>query len=397
MITLKEYWKWGEKLFLETLTERNRELITFAESLHKSGKVQPDSYILDIDTILYNAALIKEEADRYGIELFFMLKQIGRNPYIAKRLTELGYKGAVAVDFREAQIMLEHKIPICHAGHLVQVPRMLLKEFLEYGIEYMTVYSLEKAREIDEILRGTGKKQKILLKFVDEACMIYPSQESGFKITEIEDVVKELSELNSVEIAGVTAFPAFLYQEESQSIEVLHNCEVLEEAAGYLEEHLKRRMERNLPSCSQKSLMKTIKERKGTQAEPGNALAGTTPNNFDGSAQEIPAILYLTEISHNYEGKSYCYGGGLYSRGKAKKALVCGKDRQELVDVNMPCSENIDYYFSLEYEGSVSDTVIMCFRTQIFDTRSQVILVEGLREHAPRVIGRYDSQGRFLG
>ncbi|SHO43933.1 alanine racemase [Anaerocolumna xylanovorans] len=384
-------------MFLETLTKRNRELIAFADSSHKKGEIQPDSYILDIDTILYNAAIIKKEADQYGIELFFMLKQIGRNPYIAKRLVELGYKGAVAVDFREAQIMMEHGIPICHAGHLVQIPRMLLKEFLEYGIEYITVYSLEKAQEINEILKESGKKQKILLKFVDEACMIYPSQESGFQIGEIETITKELSGLSSVEIAGVTAFPAFLYQEESQSIEILHNCEVLETAARYLEEHFKRKIERNLPSCSQKSLMKTIHERKGTQAEPGNALAGTTPNNFDGSAEEIPAILYLTEISHNYEGKSYCYGGGLYSRGKAKKALVCKEDIQELVDVNMPCSENIDYYFSLEYEGRVSSTVIMCFRTQIFDTRSQVILVEGLREHAPKIIGRYDSQGKLLG
>lgn len=384
-------------MFLETLTKRNRELVEFSKRCHKDGKIQPDSFVLDVDTILYNAALIKKEAEEYGIELFFMLKQLGRNPYIAKRLVELGYKGAVAVDFREAQIMMEHKIPICHAGHLVQVPRMLLKEFLEYGIEYITVYSLEKAREINEILRETGKIQKVLLKFVDEACMIYPSQESGFPIGELETVVKELSGLSSIEIAGVTAFPAFLYQEETQSIEALHNIEVLEKAAGYLEEHYKRGMERNLPSCSQKSLMKIIKERKGTQAEPGNSLAGTTPNNFDGSATEIPAILYLTEISHNYEGKSYCYGGGLYSRGKAKKALVCEGDTQELAEVNMPCSENIDYYFSLEYEGRVSSTVIMSFRTQIFDTRSQVILVEGLREESPRIIGRYDSQGRLLG
>lgn len=69
----------------------------------------------------------------------------------------------------------------------------------------------------------------------------------------------------------------------------------------------------------------------------------------------------------------------------------------ELADVNMPCSENIDYYFSLEYEGRVSGTVIMCFRTQIFDTRSQVILIEGLMKQQPRIAGRYDAQGRYLG
>jgi hypothetical protein len=39
----------------------------------------------------------------------------------------------------------------------------------------------------------------------------------------------------------------------------------------------------------------------------------------------------------------------------------------------------------------------MSFRTQIFDTRSQVILVEGLSVNSPKIIGRYDSQGRLLG
>ncbi|MFV0343416.1 MAG: YhfX family PLP-dependent enzyme, partial [Anaerocolumna sp.] len=106
-------------MFLSTLIKRNRDFIDFIKASHENGEMQPDSFILDVDQILHNAVLIKEEADQYQIELFFMLKQIGRNPYIAKKLIEIGYKGAVVVDFREAEIMMDHGIPICHCGHLV--------------------------------------------------------------------------------------------------------------------------------------------------------------------------------------------------------------------------------------------------------------------------------------
>ena len=78
-----------------------------------------------------------------------MLKQMGRNPYLAKALIEMGYPGAVTVDFREAMVMMQHHIPIGNAGHLVQVPRAMVKKLLEYGPEVITVYSREKIRQIE--------------------------------------------------------------------------------------------------------------------------------------------------------------------------------------------------------------------------------------------------------
>ena len=73
-----------------------------------------------------------------------MLKQIGRNPYLAKQLMDMGYKGAVVVDFREAEIMMQHHIPIGNVGHLVQVPKGLLPKVVAYKPEVITVFSLEK-------------------------------------------------------------------------------------------------------------------------------------------------------------------------------------------------------------------------------------------------------------
>ncbi len=79
--------------------------------MHQSGLIQPDSYVIDVDTFLENAALMLKEAKKMGIRLFFMLKQVGRNPYLAGKLIELGFEGAVVVDYKEARIMMDHGIP----------------------------------------------------------------------------------------------------------------------------------------------------------------------------------------------------------------------------------------------------------------------------------------------
>ena len=77
-------------MFLEKVIERNPELIHCAFDLHRKGLILPDTYILDLDRITENGRKMKAEADRYGIDLYFMLKQIGRNPLVAGRLMDLG-------------------------------------------------------------------------------------------------------------------------------------------------------------------------------------------------------------------------------------------------------------------------------------------------------------------
>jgi predicted amino acid racemase len=40
--------------------------------------------------------------------------------------------------------------------------------------------------------------------------------------------------------------------------------------------------------------------------------------------------------------------------------------------------------------------VVLCFRTQIFVTRSDVVLVSGIQRGAVDVVARYDSLGNLL-
>ena len=138
-------------MFLKSVMERNQPLVRLGIEWQQAGVILPDTYLLDYDTIVENARRIKQAGDANGVQNFFMLKQIGRNPMIAQALAEMGYVGAVCVDFREALTMVENNVPIGNVGHLVQIPRAALKKILSAKPKIVTVYSLEKAREISRV------------------------------------------------------------------------------------------------------------------------------------------------------------------------------------------------------------------------------------------------------
>ena len=125
-------------------------MIETAFHLHRTGALLPDSFVVDMDTLMENAKNMLKTAKDADIRLYFMLKQLGRNPYIAKELVKAGYEGAVVVDYKEADIMMKAGIPIGNIGHLVQVPNAQLERVAAYGPEVITVFSKEKIKAIDE-------------------------------------------------------------------------------------------------------------------------------------------------------------------------------------------------------------------------------------------------------
>ena len=64
--------------------------------------------------------------------------------------------------------------------------------------------------------------------------------------------------------------------------------------------------------------------------------------------------------------------------------------------IEFPTMESIDYYFEICGNNKVGETVIGAFRTQIFVTRSNVALIEGIKDKNPKIIGIYDSLGREM-
>lgn len=382
-------------MFLEKTIERNKELVQASFNLHREGLILPDTYVIDLDTLIENAKKIKEEADRYGIKLYFMTKQLGRNPIISKELIKLGYEGAVVVDFKEAEVMIKNNIKIGHIGHLVQIPKNLIEKVVRFKPDYITVYSIEKAKEINEVCEKLGVKQKIMLRVLGDNDDLYSGQYGGFKLDELKVIIKELIKLKNLNIAGLTSFPCFLYSNDSNDIERTKNIDTLKQAKDIIENNFDLKIEQlNMPSATCVNSIKKIYEEGGNYGEPGHGLIGTTPYHKNNNGEEIPAIVYVTEVSHNFLDKAYCYGGGHYRRSHMENALVGENiDNSKIIKVIPPTDESIDYHFELSENCKVSDTVIMSFRTQIFVTRSKVALVSGIHKGKPKIVGIYDAQG----
>ena len=381
-------------MFLDKVIKRNRKLVDTAISLHKQGLLDPDTYVVDVDVFLENSKKIYDKAESLDIKLYFMLKQIGRSPYLAKKLIEIGYAGAVVVDFRCAQRLMEENIPLGNVGHLVQTPKSKLKAFIDYGVDVFTVFTMVKLKEINEAAKSINKTQDVIIKVSDKKDLFYSGQMSGINLNDLEDFIEEAKSLSNVNIIGVTAFPCYLYNEESEKIERTPNYFTVEKAVEILKEKDIQVKHINTPSTTSLTTLDLMKEDVGNYGEPGHGLSGTTPAHAYQDLEELPAVVYLSEISHNFRGQSYCYGGGHYRRSHVSKALIVNEDLSENISEVTPVNDDsIDYYFQIDGEQEVSASVIMAFRFQMFVTRSKIALVAGIKENKPRIIQMYDGLG----
>ena len=380
-------------MFLDVTRRRNPKLVETAKTLHKQGQILPNTYVLDLDAIMGNASLLKDCAEKADITLFFMLKQIGRNPLVAKNIQKCGIDKAVAVDYTEALTMMENDIPLGNVGHLVQIPQNLLEKIICYKPDYITVYSLGFLQKIEYICKKHGIRQNILLKILESDNVVYEGQYGGFRLDELTSIAKE--KLEYANIVGLTSFPCLIFDAESKlsptcNVDTLYTAKKILMGKGLVANQL------NLPSATCCETIPLLKHLGATQCEPGHALTGTTPLHSIRDLPELPAILYVSEISHHYCGSSYFYGGGYYRRGHFENILVDDGKTEILASVTPFSSDNIDYHMETKGHYNIGATVLGAFRTQIFTTRSDVAVVSGIQSEKPKIEGIFDSLGRRI-
>lgn len=385
-------------MFLDLLRRRNPAFIRAAQSLHMSGHIPANSYVLDLDAVTENARLTKAEGDRFGLKVFAMTKQVSRQSGFSRAVMAGGIERAVAVDMACAIACHNAGLRIGHLGHLVQVPRAeAAMAARDLAPDYWSVFSDEKAAEAAGAARSAGREQAILARVQTQGDTFYRGHEGGFAAEAAVEAARRIHALDGARFAGITTFPAQLYDQSTRKIRHTPNLTTLQRTADALRRAGFSNLEINAPGTTSIVTLQALAAAGATQVEPGNGLHGTTPLHAVEDLPERPAVLYLTEVSHLHAGRAYCFGGGLYIDPVFPdydvKALVGPEPTTEaaaLRSVEIPPPAAIDYYGMIDATGPTpprtGDTVVFGFRAQAFVTRAFAVGLAGVSTGEPRVV-----------
>lgn len=389
-------------MFLDVLRRRNPRLVEAAIELHQRGRLPANTFVYDLDAVTENARAITTEAGLHGLTVYAMTKQIGRNPDFCQALKAGGIDAVVAVDMADARATYRAGMRLGHLGHLVQVPRAELPAALAMGPDHFTVFSMEKAREAAALAAEHGREQAMLVRLYAPDDEFYSGHEGGFPAVDIVRIADEIDALEGARFAGVTTFPALLFDGATRSLRRTHNLRTLERAAADLRAAGRDRLEINAAGTTSSAALPVLSAAGVTQVEPGHALTGTTPLHAVEDLVELPAACYVTEVSHLYEGRAFCFGGGMYVDPvfpPYQVRAVVGRDpgSTTLLDATLPPAEAIDYYGQLDLAGApdvaVGDSVVLGFRIQAFVTRAYTAGITGLASSEPHVAGIWTATG----
>jgi predicted amino acid racemase len=387
-------------VFLETVLARNPGLAEHAAALHADGAVPPDTYVVDADAVEANAAALADAARRAGLTLWFVIKQIGRNPALVRAVAR-HLPAAAAIDSAEARLLDACGVRLGNVGHLVQVPPRALDGMLALRPGAVTVFDLDNARAVSAAARRAGRVQDVLVRVEGAPGAVYPGQEGGVPLEGLADFAAAAEDLPGVRLAGVTAFPCLLCDPSTGRPVPTANLESVCAAREVLAARGHTGLVVSAPSVTTSATLPLLAERGVTHGEPGHALTGTTPlHAADPGQPERPAYVYVTEVAHTLaDGRPALHGGGFYPRAGAERALLPRSGLRLAVE-DAP-AENIDYYRLLQAPPRAArvragDTAVLAFRTQMFVTRSTVAVVRGLAAGRPEPAELYDPFGRRL-
>ncbi len=377
-------------MFLQRLIERNPRLLEAAIELQQSGRIPPNTWVMDLDAIAENARILGAEAKRLGLATYVMSKEYSRNPYVSAVALANGLHKMVAVDVQCSLMARRYNLPVGHMGHLNQIPRHLVNDMVAMRPEVITIYNVEHARWIDAAAASQGLRQDVLIRVVAPGDIFFDGQEGGVLEQDLAEVTHAIGLLSHVRLAGVTSFPCVYYNPlpGDPGAEPTPNFHTIIRAAATLRSLGVEVTQINAPGNTSSVTMPMLAANGATHVEPGHGLLGTTPNQvYRDDLPERPAYAWVTEISHHVGDRAYAFGGGLFSDIKRPafqdKALVGSSwtaAAGNLVDHVQDVVQIIDYHAIL-HPGSrcrVGDSAVFGFRPQMQMTRSYIAPISGL-------------------
>jgi predicted amino acid racemase len=391
-------------MFLDLIRRRNPALIEQSIALHQAGKLPANTYVIDLDAVEANARHIAGVAGKHGLKPYAMTKQMGRNGSYCKAIVKGGIAKSVAVDMECARVTHKAGMGLGHLGHLVQVPRHEADAAASLAPDNWTVFSLEKAREAGAASHRIGRTQGILIRLVADGDKFYRCQEGGLPAEDVLSLADQIDAMPGARFAGITTFPSQLFDHATGSVKPTPNLTTLERAAEALAKAGRSGIEINTPGTTSAEILPMLAAAGATQIEPGHGLTGTTPLHAVRDLPELPAVAYLSEVSHHIGSESFCFGGGLYIDpvfpDYPVKAIVSSEPTisdKALLGVDIPVPASIDYYGMIDASQrrpAIGDSVVFGFRPQVFVTRAYTAGVSGLSTGNPQVETIHDAFGR---
>ena len=301
-------------MFLQALLRRNRAFLEAAVTLHRAGEIPANSYVLDLDAVAANSVAFCEEAHRRGLTVLAMTKQVGRAPGALDAMARGGADGFVAVDMACARAIVANGHRLGHLGHLVQVPRAEAREAAALRPDFWTVFSAGKASEAAGAAVALDRTQNLLVRVCAAGDEFYPGHEGGVPLDELGAFIDRLGALAGARFAGLTTFPALLFDPDTGGARTTRNVQTLARAAELARRRLgpDATVAINAPGTTSIAVLDQLADAGATQVEPGHGLTGTTPLHATADLPERPAICYLSEVSHLHGGAPLCFGGGFY-------------------------------------------------------------------------------------
>jgi len=389
-------------MFLDLLRRRNPALIDAAMDLHQRGELPANTVTIDLDAVTANAATIAAEAARLGLATFAMTKQMGRNPDFCRAVMAGGIDASVAVDMECARATTRAGMRLGHVGHLVQVPRAEASAATGMAPANWTVFSDHKAGEAADASASAGREQALLARIQAAGDEFYSGHEGGFDAADVLAVADRLDALEGAHFAGITTFPALLFDPQTRAVRPTRNLATLEDAAKRLAGAGRAAVAINGPGTTSAAALAALAGAGVTQVEPGHALTGTTPWHAVEDLPELPAACYLSEVSHLHGGRAYCFGGGMYIDPvfppyQVRAVVGRSPEKRTTLPATFPPPSAIDYYGQLDLSDAppltAGDSVVFGFRVQAFVTRAYTAGIRGVSTGDPQVAGIYVADG----
>jgi predicted amino acid racemase len=390
--------------------ERNPAMLDAAIRLHQEGAIPPSTHLIDLDAVAHNASVIAEAARRFSLTAFAVTKQDGHEPHMTRLVLDRGFDGVTAVEALQAYRIHRHGFPLGNVGHTSQLPRAEIPRILAMDPQFVTVYTLEAAQHVSEACVALGRTQPLYVtvgRQGDEGT--HAELFGGWDEAGCVEGIRPIVSLPNVFIAGIAQHTTIDYPSQDDPytarpteafFTALRARERLESALGLDELRI---------NCSGNCNTVTagvLASYGATDIEPGAALVGSGRFHALLDMPEIPAQVFVSEITHGWAGNAYAIGGGFGFvwdmdgslapfRGIVGRSLEQAR-RQPLDFLGRPWYDVYGLFHDPEGTATVGDTLLFVHLPQVIMERCYVAAVSGISKQRPTVEALLDSEGTVL-